>query len=142
VTGLLSDLQALLEPERRLDLEIVAWGDLGVISHFTARAMTTVEYAAARSYVLGIIASGGTSFAAAVSRAPAFFAAAPAEARRLLFLLSDGGVGDFPDPTPTVAPAVATVRSIPGLAVHAFNIDRDGIMPSAPREGSGAVQPR
>ncbi|MGY6535285.1 MAG: phage tail protein [Pararhodobacter sp.] len=127
VIGLLDDLQPLVAPERLLDLEIVAWGEMTVISQFTARAMQDADFDAARAYVQGIFASGGTSFAAAVSRAPGFFAEAPAQARKLLFLISDGAVGDQPDPTPTVPPAVAIVQSIPGLAVYAFNIDRDDI---------------
>ena len=127
VRGLLDELQSLTEAERLLDLEIVAWGNLTVLSHFTARAMQGADFNAARAYVQGITATGGTSFAAAVSRAPGFFAGAPFEAGRLLFLISDGAVGDTPDPTPTVPPAVATIRSVPGLDVYAFNIDRSDI---------------
>ncbi|MCC6007208.1 MAG: VWA domain-containing protein, partial [Rhodobacteraceae bacterium] len=118
VAALIRELAAGADPDRPNDLRIVLW-NAHVAGAIERRSMGPQDYADLEAWMLALSnsTSGGTSFAAALSEAGAFFASS-GEKHRIILFVTDG----VPNPSASVAQAEALIAALPPTEIYGFNI--------------------
>ena len=116
--------QTIVAAGGRLDLRIQRFANTGTGQQW--RNATAFDIDAAKSYVLGLTASGGTLFTEGLAAMPSFYAGGAGQ--RIAFLVTDG----IPTGGQAEAEAArAILDSVPGTRLFAFNIDLEDIAMTA-----------